>query len=145
MNNRVLENQLAIECRKKTLRAEYGDRLTVVDDDPDTITAIQTGVIPITYDVFRSSKIPQRRLKHVIVSGVGETEIDNGDAKVAAGCMDAVQCMQKYLGIEAEQPAQEPQPVTEPIVQIVAEPAQPQYSNKQYNKEIKERIKRLMA
>ena len=112
---RTEENLLAIECIQKALNSTYGDHIQVVRDHKDTMMAVNDAVIPIPVAVLSTTtRTPQRILKHVVVTASGESEVVSGDVKVADSCVDAVECMRKYLGYKDE-PIVETEPI-EPVV-----------------------------
>lgn len=131
MTARVQENELALDCIQKALDKEHGGRVFIVRDDSDTMAAVRNSVVPIPVAVIASTtRTPQRKLRHVVVTSESEREIPSGDVEVAAGCVDAADCMKQFLGkatpvqepdihvapVTVEQPAVVPTPLEKPVV-----------------------------
>ena len=112
-STRISENQLVLDCAQKVLDMEHGGRIQIVRDDKDTLTALQDAVMPMPVKMIStSSKVPQRRLRNVLVTGEGEQEIMKGTATVAPGFVDASTAMNSFLGRKSA-PVKEAAPVAE--------------------------------
>jgi hypothetical protein len=78
------------------------------------MAAVRNSVVPIPVAVIASTtRTPQRKLRHVVVTSESEREIPSGDVEVAAGCVDAADCMKQFLGKAA--PIQEPDIHVSPV------------------------------